>query len=419
LLLPALIWRIGVSREARMLLAAREAAGQPLTMAQINSRFPAPADGENGADLYREALAQYKDVPPNKLDLLLWMGGQRPVPGEVLDPAVREAGQEWLDANAEALEKLKTAANLAESRYVAPYQPSGYNDLSILGQLEVLSDLTCAAAVIAAERNDSVAASEALGCALALARSPEEDGLYRSLVRQWEMEAQFLEALQYCLSRTEVTEPVLAAVEAQFGAGRRLEQIRHMLLVEECLFLGRIREGRRRGMPRNILVATGVGDMNISAHLRLMERVLRWTDAPLAERPIIERDFDAEMERVSKRAMLFLTLKVSAPPGYWRYYRSSLDQAALARAGMAVCRYRLARGHYPDTLDSLGEGLPAPERLLPSSGEQIAYRVEGEKAELSNGRVNAGASSPETGGGAVGDMEPLRFVLVRPPASAP
>jgi hypothetical protein len=414
-LLPALIWRIGVSREARMLLTAREASGQPVTMAQLNERFPAPAEEENGAELYGEALRTYRDLPPDKLDLLLWMGKRKPVPGEALDPVVRDATLEWLGANADTLEKVKAAAERKQCRYIAPYQPAGYNEFSIYGVLERLSDLACAAAVIEADRQDGVAASEALACALALARSPEQDGLYYTLVRQWEMEHQFVEALQYCLSRTEIAEPILAAVESQFGAGRRLQQIRHMVLVEQCLFLGRIREGRRRGIPRNILIATGVGDLNISAHLRPMDEILRWTDASLAERPIIEQHFDAEMKKLSKRAT-FSTVKVSIPPGYWSFYRKSLDQAALVRAGVAVHRYYVARGRYPDTLEALETGLSASERLLPSTGHAITYRVDRDSVELSNGGESASESGAAGGGSPAKRDSPelLRFLLIAP-----
>ena len=424
-LLPALIWRIGVSREARMLLTAREAFGQPVTMAQLNERFPAPTEGANGADLYREALINYRDLPPDKLDLLLWMGRRRPVPGEALDPAVREATLEWLAANADTLEKVKGAAEYKQSRFVTHYQPAGYNDLSVLDRLDVLADLACSAAVLFADSDDGAATSDALESALALARSPGQDGLYTTLARQWAMEDQFLEALQYCLSRTEVAESVLQSVETHVGAGRRLDQIRHMVVVEQCLFLGRIREGRRRGMPRNILIATGVGDLNIGAHTRLMGEILDWTNAPVADRPTIERRFDAEMKKLSKRAMLFLTVNVSRPPGYWSIYWRSLDQAALARSAMAVRRYSLAHGRYPDSLEALEAALPAAERLLPSTGRSITYTVDGVAAELSNGVVDVGLPAPAALG--AGERKPLtvpildslRFVLLAPPAEAP
>ncbi|MBL7646185.1 MAG: hypothetical protein JNK74_08355 [Candidatus Hydrogenedentes bacterium] len=424
-LLPALIWRIGVSREARMLLAAREAAGQPLTMAQLNERFPVPAEGENGAELYREALKTYRDLPPDKVDSLLWMGKSRPVPGEALDPVVRESTLEWLGVNAVTLEKVKAAAGRKQSRYVTPYQPAGYNDLSVLDRLEVLADLTCAAAVLFADSDDGGATSEALAHALALARSPEQDGLYSTLARQWAFEEQFLEALQYCLSRTEVAESVLQSVETHFEAGRRLDQVRHMVVVEQCLFLGRVREGRRRGMPRNILIATGVGDLNIGAHTRLMGEILDWTNAPVADRPTIERRFDAEMKNLSKRAMLFLTVNVSRPPGYWSYYRKSLDQAALARSAMAVRRYYLTQGRYPESLEALEPALPGAERLLPSTGRSITYTVDGGAAELSNGVADVGMPAPASPGPGerkaptVSNPDSLRFVLLAPPADAP
>jgi hypothetical protein len=93
-----------------------------------------------------------------------------------------------------------------------------------------------------------------------------------------------------------------------------------------------------------------------------------------------------------------------------------LDQAALVRAGVAVHRYYVARGRYPDTLEALETGLSASERLLPSTGHAIMYRVDGDTVELSNGGEPASESGVAGGGSPAKRDSPelLRFLLIAP-----
>lgn len=408
LLIPALVWRAGVSRETRALLQAQEAAGRPVTLAQLNAQYLPPGATENAALLYKEALALYRDVPSDRLNALPYVGMEMPEPEVELGPAMREATAAWLALNEGTLEKMRAASALKSSRYLSLYAPAGYNDLSTIGQLPILADLACAAAVYHADQNDSGRTDAALIDALALARSVGGDGLFFTLRQQWEMEEQVLGALQFAWSRIDVLEGTLNAFAAYFTPERRRDQIAHMATVEQCLFLARIREGHRRGMPRNILIATGVGDMNAQVHMQLMGAILEWADAPLALQPAIEERFRAGMEAAEKRALLFLTVKVSRPPGYWDYYRKALDQAALARVGLALYRYRGSHGRFPETLGELAPEIAQSSLVFPSNGQPIRYTKDSALATLSNG------SKPDQGGTA-----PVSFRVGVPPPIAP
>lgn len=425
LLLPWAIWRAGVARDVRAQLAVLEAAGQPVTLAQLNGQNGAPAGSANAAGLYREAISLYRDIPPAEWDKLPFLGTVVLEPGKPMSPEAREATTAWIALNESTLQKLDDAREVEYCRYFDPYKPAGYNDLADLRRLDTVPLLACATAVFRADRGEAEAAGVALCSALALARSMEDGGLFTILAGQWEIEGRVLQALQFAMSRCTLPDSTLDDFEVYFSPTRRREQIARMVAVERCLFLARIREGYRRGMGRNILIATGVGDLNARAYIGLMGHIETWVAAPLVEQPDIETKFEAESAAIEDGALLFPTLNISRPPGYWYYYRRAQDEAALARVGVALYRYRTTEGRFPENLEALAPEISASDLVLQTTGEPMIYVNARERAEVHNGGLavyRRGVTSGPPRDGAPIDrktLERLHFVIVAPQSSAP
>ena len=409
-----------MARDVRAQLAALESAGQPITLAQLNNQNPSRNAARNAAPLYEEALSLYRDAPPEQWSALPFDGTAEIGPGIALHPETREATAAWIALNEGTLQKLEAARALEFCRYLDSYKPAGYNDLAVLRQLEILVKLACATAVFHADRGDSEAASAALDNALSLTRSMEATGLYTILVNQWETEVRVLSALQYAMSRCPLTDATLQDFGAYFSPARRREQIERLVTVERCLFLARIREGYRRGMGRNILIATGVGDLNARAYIDLMGHIAAWVGAPRTDQREIEARFDAALEDVDSGALLFLTLNISQPPGQWYYYRKALDEATLARVGVALYRFRAVHKYFPENLEALAPEISASDLVLQTTGEPMVYVNEGDRAEVHNGGLAEYRRGVTTGtrddGGPVdrNNLERLQFVVVAP-----
>jgi hypothetical protein len=414
-----------VARDVRAQLAALEAAGEPVTLAQLNSRNAAPAGAANAAGHYREALVQYRDAPSAAWDRLPFLGAAALESGQPMSAETREATAGWIALNESTLQKLDAARVAEYCRYLDPYKPAGYNDVAELRRLETLAFLICASAAYHAELGEAEAAGAALCGALALARSMEDTGLFTILAGQWEIEERVLRALQYAMSRCTLPDTTLGEFEAYFSATRRREQVKRMVSVERCLFLARIREGYRRGMGRNILIATGVGDLNARAYLDLMGHVDAWMNASRVEQLPIERRFDAAMDKIDDGALLFLTLNISRPPGFWDYYRKAIDEAALARVGLALYRYRETHGTFPDSLEALAPEIPASALLLETTGAPMVYLNEGARAEVHNGglaerRRGITVNAPREGDAIdLNTLERLSFLVTPPIADGP
>jgi len=425
LLLPWGIWRAGVARDVRAQLAALEAEGQPVTLAQLNGHDGPRDASKNAALIYQEAMALYRDVPSAQWSPIPFLGTVNLKPGIALSPETRDATAAWIALNEGTLQKLDAAREEDFSRYLDPYEPAGYNDVAPMRALETVAKLACASAAFYADRGDPEAAGKALGGALSLARSMEATGLFTILAQEWEIEGQVLSALQYAMSRCSLPEATQHEFGAYFSTARRRAQMLRMVAVERCLFLARIREGYRRGMGRNILIATGVGDLNARAYIGLMGHVADWVAAPLEEQRAIEGRFEAESAAIDDAALLFLTLNVSRPPGYWHYFRKALDEAALARVGVALDSYRAKHGQFPDSLDALAPELSGLDLVLQTTGEPMVYVNEGDRAEVHNGGLapfrRGIVTGPPNDGTPIdrNNLERLHFVVVAPPPRSP
>lgn len=415
LVVPPVLWRVGVSRETRELLRAQETAGKPVTLTQLNSRNELIPEEDNGAVIYRKALAVYQELQPESKAPF---SGEVPSPGSVLSEDLRAELKAWLDANGTVFETMRAASAHQESRYLYPYKPMGYNDLDVFGGLSQLSTLACASAVYHANECDLDGTMAALMDMLALAHSLESEGVFSALARQWEIEGLALDTVQFAMSKVVLPVNIVPLIMGRITPELRRAQLAKMVAVEQCLFLARVREGHRKGMMRNVLIASGVGDLNLRAYLRLMACVDAWTAAPLVEQPEIERQFAKLSTGAEKNGLLFMTTNLWKPPGYWAYYRRGLDQAALAQLGLALYGFRAREGRFPDSLDALLPILSEAALTLPSNGKRIQYReVEG-GVEVSSAVDAAAAGTEETAAQQVG-KEPthLRFVILMPPAS--
>lgn len=420
LLLPAIIWRARVSHETREMLRAQAAAERPVTLAQLNERNPSVPAGENAATVILEALSLYQE-PPLPLRQQVPFTGRKGLPPEsALSKEALDGTATWRAMNGETLKRLHAAIALPRSKYLSPYRPAGYNDFSMLRRLPELSELCCADAVCRAEQGDEKGASDALLTALAIPRSMAREGLAELQAVQWQMESQVLDALQFVMGRVCLADDTLNAFAAWFSPERRRAEISEMVSVEQCLFLARLREGYRRGMARNLLIASGVGDMNASAHMKLMGAIFLWLQATPGERPAIEAGYGATVRDAQKRPLLYLTLNVSPPPGYWDRYRSALDEAALARVGLALYAYHRQHGCFPDALTALALSPEEGGFELPSTGETMGYRQDTRRAELFNGSQDFKSGSEEGLGATAGEGRAsspvsLRFVVSTPP----
>lgn len=385
LVIPALVWRARLAGEVRDALTELEAQGVPLTLQQLNDRLPAIPDGENAATVYREAARVYEDIPPHQREQLPFAGNARINPRGPLEQEALEAMRALVARNDPALVLLREAAMLPAARYIDAYSP-GADTPSHHGQaLETLVRLLCCQAILHAEAGDPARAMAALGDALAASQSLAHDGFPASLARQWALDGHILRALERVLSTAAPAGETLAPFEAYFTPERRATRIRQVVETDLCLFIARLRERRRPGLFRSIIVSAGVGDLNLRARLRAGMLALEWADASYDRRAVLESRYDDLYRQWIRRPLLYVTVLRYEPVARWASFRAALDQAAVAQAGLAVYRFQAARGRFPEELDALvPEALDSVPRLA-STGEPVHDRPVAGGLEVHNG----------------------------------
>lgn len=374
LLAPGILWRARLAGEVRGQLAAYTARGLPVTLAALNQRLPDPPAEENAAVLYLDAYRTFR--PP---DDSVALRAETPSLENV------EAMAHLVATNGEALALLYRAAALEEARYIGTYNPGPLTDVDHLQPLKTMSLLLRSQVVTATERGMPDEVSAGLRVMVALAHSLAHDGLYVSLLYQWELERQIQDTLQWVLPRVAMDVSELIDLERFFAAKRRDDAIRHMLETEQCLFVARIREGTRRNGIRTLLMASGVGDLNLRASLSLGDIALTWPTVPYAERMEVETRYATKFRAEVDRRILLATLRGNGLPASWTFFRDQLDEARVAHIGLAVYRYRRVHGVYPETLAALVPDYLAASDLVLTTGKPAEWVVTEGGVEVNSG----------------------------------
>jgi len=382
LAVPPLAWRLSLAGEVRAALAMIEAEGRPTSLADLYGARDPLTPEENGATLYREASGAFRDASEELRESLPFRGAVKLPPGESLSPESLAAMEALVSINGPALALLREAAGKPACRHIETYElREERRDLSHLDASDSLSTLLSCDAVLRAEGGDLAGAWGALSAALALARSLEDDGLYGSLLSQWRVESRILEALQHIAGAGKPPGEILDPIRFQINTARRIEAWRRMCDVEQALFLARLSAGRRRGVIRSlIVVAGGVGDLNLRAYLAVTADSRAAFGLPLTEQqPMMDR-LEALRARAERRPILYVTLHLYRPLlfyGSWSYMRAMWDEAAVAETALAALAFRGEHGTYPETLSELEPDWLAavPETL--SGNSPLHYRREG------------------------------------------
>lgn len=343
-LVPVLWWRVALARDVRQSIAALEARGLPVRFAQLNTR-QSLTPSENAAERYFEAAQAYQDVAAAIRAQLPFVGQPLVEPGVPLAPETRDALQAFVDANAPTLNLLREATAVPDARYVLEYGTVA--DVSHLEKLRPLAALLCCQALASLENNAPSQADQSLRSALALSQSLANDGYLASLSCAWEMERQVLSVLERLLHTGELGAGSLAPYSTRFAPTSRLAQIQAVLEVEQGVFIARIREGRQRGVFKQIIVSAGVGDLNLQAYLEASALVQQWINADWASRDGIEAEYGRLSARWNEHPLLYVTLQRFSPPCDWKRFRRTLDEAVVVEVALAAYDYRLENGRYP------------------------------------------------------------------------
>ena len=374
-------YRLIMAGRVRAALQAIRDAGYPATLEELDAWYEWP-EGENAADLYQQAFASYVE-PNDELQELLPLVGtaELPPPGEPLPEEMKAAISQHLTANKEILELLHEAATIEGCRYAIDLTQAPL--VLHLGPMETCARLLALEALLEADEGQTELAARSVGSSLALACSLAEQPTLISLLVRIALDGMAIDDLEWALSKAPLTDAGLAALARAVERAENPEGLTRALVGERCLGSSMIQMfPSAPGGPADtsplctlLVKASGLWDMEHTAYLRMMGESIAQSGKPFPDRfaafqPEATGDREDELPgRHFVASMLALVIDGAAEEDA---NHTGLMRAA--RAGLAVERYRLARGELPARLDDL-----VPEYLDavptdPIDGKQLRYK---------------------------------------------
>ncbi len=327
---------------------------------------PVPA-GENRARVFRAASALIDQAPLSDVrDLDRLLAGLRAEPGSVLPAPLRA----FVDANREAVRVAHEARLRSESNWEVNHVQGANVPLWL--ELRALSRLLYLAALSSLEdgRVEDAAAAVASGLALS-ASIRQEPSLVAQLIRS-AIGMQHAEAVQRLVTHAEPSTASLDELALRLAEDRLPRPMDVGLLGELALFHGAFARGE--------ILGRALWPLPRLEHARYLEIVGGALDVQTGPRPR-----PAFVRSAPSRWTVFVNVAEVGRPGLERAMETSdlfATQHGLTELAVALRRFRLDRGHYPDSLSGLVPGYLPALPVDASTGQPPSYTRAGDGFRL-------------------------------------
>ncbi len=359
--------------ELKRRLEALRAEGHPTNFVELAAYTRLPAGVQNAASVYVDAFALYVR-PADDVNVPILGKAKLPDRGEPLPEPMTRAIADCLAANEQCLALLHEAAGFEQCLY-----SSDYKDYATRGP-EYTSIRRCAqllylGAVFHADKEDSEATVRDIHDGLQLANSLRREPALLSYLVRVACIAVTVSGLQQALNRTTFTDGQLKELDEAFTAVAADLDLAEVIITERCFNLEYCRDpslmgGSGRGGV--VLLLPGIQGRGLLDILKYMEDCIKAARLPLTERVTRFREIEQELEELSA---LHVMVKVLAP-AMGRIGELDLRLHAhlgLAKAALAIERYRLAIGNVPKELVELVPAYLDEVPTDPFDGRPIRY----------------------------------------------
>ena len=380
------IFRLSLRSKLKARIDAIRAAGYPVTCAELDKWYTTPEDAKNAAYIILDAFEYYQKPQDSELLPLL---GKAELPARNI-PLTKETENiiaQYLSDNQKTLEMLHEAAALEHGRYLVDLS----FDLAppVMNRVKGVKLLNLEA-IIHAEKNESQSAIRSLTSSLGLAKSFSEEPIIVSQLSRISCQARTVSILERVMNRTDLTDEQLADLSQAVANAQEQSSlgISRAFVGERCQTLSVFRKpgslagivigshGQTSDIPVPILEvykALGLADMDAVDYLDMMKGYIKATQLPPHLRQEAVEAVKPKRESIPKTRILLRTFM----PALDRIITMDLRNIAglrTAQAAIAIQRYRLATGKFPETLNDL---VPDYLELVPTDpfdGKELRYK---------------------------------------------
>ncbi|MEK7866773.1 MAG: hypothetical protein AAB434_08820 [Planctomycetota bacterium] len=410
--------------EFRRELAKARKEGMPANVGEIAP--PAIPDAENAAKLYAIAFPQIvAPVGVEDSTLTAFERGKVDLEKESAGLAVLRA---YVEKNRGALDRLHEAARLPGCRFDLKYADGFSMVMPHLAGIRQASKLMRFEARLHLAEGRQAEALRAIQDLYVLSDATRDEPILISMYVRAAMHGVAADALRRTLQEPLTDAEALASLAVALERGVGDNHLARALRGEQCFGVDTMERAREEGWGR---MSAAVG---VPAPMGWFYRVCGWAlykDMTFYVRNTSKYSALAEQPYWQARpAEIRLDTELQAIPGWYFLSRNTMPSLSVARRAwtkhvakrdgarlaVALARYRLAHGAYPEKLDSLVPEFLAELPLDPFTGNPFAFRVDGESARVYSlgplGFDNGGGTTAQDDEGTVlfplGDQEPFQ-----------
>ena len=384
------LFRMHLSAGIEARIQAIRDAGHPATLDELADWAPPIPAAENAALVYTRAFAA---LPARGDSAFTELEEKVPVVSQLTLPPVGEPWPDNMQRNTAAylkacdqtLQLLHQAGAIKRSRYNLNYSAGFGMLLPHLARCRHAARLLKLQATLAAEQGDTARSTQALTSLLGIARSLRTEPLLISQLVRMAVRSITTDTLARALSRTQFSNAQLSQLQQAFDHELDNQMMVRAFVGERCsgiaifhdLRTGKVNPAQAFGsqLPAaaNLLVMTGLLDRDMRAYMDLMAMHVRASAQPLQQRADTAAEVETQIRQLDKRCF-FTRMLVPALSRAGSEGAKSDARIHMARAALAVERYRLKHRQLPANLDQLvPQFIPAvpPD---PFDGKPLRYK---------------------------------------------
>ncbi|MFC1635201.1 hypothetical protein ACFL5Z_10185 [Planctomycetota bacterium] len=378
------IFRLRLKWQLNARIEAIRAAGYPVTCEELDSWYTIPEDAENAAFTILDAFSFYHQWDKIDLEGLPLVGrAELPARIEPMASEMKALVTEYVADNNEAINLLHAGAKIEHCRYPVDYSAGFQTELPSLSDIRQGCRLLNLEALLYAENGQAALSIDSVLSGYGLARSLAKEPMFIGQLVRLACEGLTTSTLERVVNKVQLTDEQLIALSEHLRLVESASDMSPAFVGERCMGLNFFTNPASLGSDEKIVAAArpilalfqavGLVDMDAAIFLDMMNDYMEAARLPHHEQQKVMDALDARLSSLSKIHILALQVI----PALLRINMIELRAIAklrVARAGLAVQRYRLATGAIPDTLSQL---VPAYLDVVPKDpfdGNELRYK---------------------------------------------
>ena len=376
--------RLSLKSKLQLRIDAIQAAGYPVTCAELDQWYKIPPNVENAAYTITDAFSYLKQWDKDKAESLPVVGrAEFPARTEPMDEEMKVLITQYVADNNEAIKMLHAGAAIKYSRYPIDLTAGFETKLPPLQEIKTAVKLLILEAILHTENGDGKSAVRSTISSFGIAHSLAKEPLLISQLVRTGCQSLAASTIEYCINRIKFTDEQLSELMDSVQNAERVSDISSAFVGERCAGISFFRNPYSvdpdliGGIPfRPILAlykAIGMSDSDAIIYLDLMEGYINSSQLPYNKRQQAVNAIDDRIQKTSKAHVLLHAI-MPALARIATIDTRNIAQLFTARIGLAIERYRLAAGKLPDKLSGLVPNYLDSVPRDPFDGNELRYR---------------------------------------------